>query len=361
MSVFRKKPLQERNLWQKMWRKRLSENFLIDLNNLLAEKELLKIRLDDVNRLCRRYRVGNISMYSRRLAGFYHSYLQYCLEDRLLSDQEIQELGHLKLLLGLSDRTVKEVHKSLTTAIYGQELEKVMSDDKIEREEFAFLKELGKNLYLPENLAMRILEDKAGKRLQRKLVDIMADKRITLEEEQDFELLSKNLGFKPGLDERTEYNFERYKIYWQVENANLPQLQPGIHLQPKEICHYQSEAVWYETNKDTSKLETSKLEGRIRVPRGIFWRSDNEDLSHIAATDWKLIDNGEILLTNKRLIYMGKMGRMVVLLENIIGLIPYNDAVFVKRKKGKSPIMEMQEDEASIFALMLNRLISESQ
>ena len=53
--------------------------------------------------------------------------------------------------------------------------------------------------------------------------------------------------------------------------------------------------------------------------------------------------------------------KMVVLLENIIGLIPYNDAVFVQRKRGKSPILEMQEDEASIFALMLNRLISESQ
>ncbi|MCF7921055.1 MAG: hypothetical protein K9N06_14290 [Candidatus Cloacimonetes bacterium] len=361
MNVFRKKPLQDRDIWQKLWGKRISENFLIELNNLLADKPLLQIRLEEVNRLCRRYKVSNISQFSRRLAGFYHSYLQYCLEDRKLSNDEIQELSHLKGLLGLSDRTVKEVHQSLATAIYGQELEKTMNDRKIDHKEQSFLEELCRNLYLPEELAQRIQEEKAGKKLTRKLLEIMGDKRITPEEERDFNLLSENLGFKPGLDERTEANFERYKMYWQVENGELPRIEPGIHLQVDERCHFQAEANWYETEKSTANLETGELQGRIRVPRGAFWRSDNENLSGLSASDWKAIDSGTMLLTNQRLIYMGKMGRMVILLENISGLIPYNDAVLIQRRKGKSPLVELSEEESDIFALMLNRLLSEEK
>lgn len=360
MGVFRKKPLLESNLWQKIWNKKIPENFFIELNNLLSDKEMLNIKLDEVNRLCRRYRISNITMHSRRLSGFYHSYLQFCLEDRKLSNSEIVELRHLKLLLGLSDRTVKQIHKSLALAIYGQELDKVMSDDVIDYQEQQFLDELCQNLYLPEELADRLLQEKAGKKLSHKLKEIMADKRITPEEEKEFRLLSENLGFTPSIDDRTQANLLRYKTYWQVENGELPRIEPGIALHSNEICHFGCEANWYETDNDTTNLEPQRLEGRVRVPRGVFWRSDEENLTGIPGSAWRKIDTGELYLTDSRLIFMGKMGRMVLNLSNIAGLIPYNDGTFVHRVKGKSPMIEIEEEEADIFALMLNRLLSEN-
>jgi hypothetical protein len=357
MSVFRKKPLQEVSLVQKLLGKRESENFLIELNNLLADKPLLQINLEEVNRLCRRYKIGNISQFERRLAGFYHIYLQYCLEDRKLSDQEIHELTHIKLLLGLSDRMVKQVHESLALAIYGQELEKVLFDKKINREEYDFLAELCSNIYLSEDLARYLREEKAEKIISRKLTEIMEDSRISPEEEHNFKKLAENLGLHPGLDENTQANYERYKLYWQIENTDLPRVEAGMHLHPDEVCHFQKEAKWYETEKDTSKLEAGELQGRIRVPRGVYWRSDTS--GSIIANDWKLIDTGDLQLTSTRLIYMGRMGRMVIQLENIAGIIPYTDGVVIQRKAGKSPLLEIEEEEADIFILMLNRLLSE--
>lgn len=360
MNVFRKKPLQELNLWQKLWNKKIHENFFIELNNMLADKPLMQIKLNEVNRLCRHYHISNITSLSRRLSGFYHSYLQFCLEDRKLSKSEISELRHLKLLLGLSDRTVKQIHKSLALAIYGQELDKVMNDNVIDHEEYKFLQDLCQDLYLPEELAARLLEDKAGKKLSIKLKEIMADKRITPEEEEDFKLLSENLGFRPTLDENTQANLERYKTYWQIENGELPRVETGMHLQNNEICHFHNEVVWYETEADISQVQSAHLEGRLRVPRGAYWRSDEENLTGIPGNAWKQIDKGELLLTASRLIFMGKMGRMVINLSNIEGLVPYNDGVFVHRIKGKSPLIELEEEEAAVFALMLNRLLAET-
>jgi len=89
---------------------------------------------------------------------FYRRYLAYCLEDKVLTEEENADLEHLRDLLHLNVEDVATVHDEVVQEVYGRAVEEVLADLKISSEEDAFLRRLRGELRLSEPVAADLLE-----------------------------------------------------------------------------------------------------------------------------------------------------------------------------------------------------------
>jgi hypothetical protein len=358
MGVFIKKPLEKRSIFDKLLKKDLPENMIIEVNNLFAGKPILEVTPDEINKIYMRYGAAVLARHQRGMLGYYHLYLQQCLEDKRLTEQEIAELAHLKILLGLSDRVIKQSHQSIVSRLYGAELARSLSDGSISYEEQQFLQELSDNLLLSHERTAAIMEDQAEKRISDLLEDIMSDERITPEEEATYEDLVRNLGLNPDMEEQTRNNFERYKLFWRLENKPLPQIETELDLEAGESACYTAEVKLYGSfNKDRNPVY-NPLEDRQLRTREVFWRIGYPGEIGEEQEDWELHDSGKMILTNRRVIFLGEHTEKTIFLSEIIDFVPYSDGIRIEPEKGESIVMEMVRN-ADIISILLKRLLSE--
>ncbi len=358
MIVFTKKPLEKLSWWQKLLKKQIEENLIIEINNLLASKNILEITPDDINRIIVRYGAVAFTKNQRRFLGYYHLYLQKCLEDKKLSEKEIAELAQLKVLLNLPDKVIKQTHQAVVSRLYGMELERTITDGNISDEEQHFLQNLSDNLLLSKEKTEKILEEQASKRVNNILSEIMSDERITPEEEETFNALVQNLGIRPDIKIQTRQNFERYKLYWSLENQPLPKVDAGIDLPEDESACFSSDGGWFESRSKSRQTDCSMISGCRGPAKDVSWRTGYPGEIEKDSDKWDLLDTGKAVLTNKRLIFIGQKSQKVIHLEKLSNFVPYNDGIRLEQERGESPILEIMRD-ADILVLLLKRVISE--
>ena len=63
-------------------------------------------------------------------AELYRAYLEYCLRDHRLGEDEIAALRHLKDTLALTDTTIDPVHSEVTSKIYRQNVDQAIADGR---------------------------------------------------------------------------------------------------------------------------------------------------------------------------------------------------------------------------------------
>jgi flavin-binding protein dodecin len=88
----------------------------------------------------------------------YRRYLAFCLEDRVLSEEENADLEHLCGLLHLETGDIAVVHDEVAREVYGKAVSEVLRDLKISPVEDAFLRRLRGELHLSEAVASDLLE-----------------------------------------------------------------------------------------------------------------------------------------------------------------------------------------------------------
>ena len=98
----------------------------------------------------------------------YRRYLVYCLEDKVLSEEENADLKHLLGILHLSDEDVTPIHEEVAREVYGKAIAEVLEDMKLDPEEETFLRRLRGDLHISEEVAQRLYtrgEERARERM----------------------------------------------------------------------------------------------------------------------------------------------------------------------------------------------------
>jgi hypothetical protein len=356
VSVFIKKPLIKVSWWQKLWTKQIPDNLVIEINNLLASKPLLEITPDQVNQICSKYDAVTVAKSQRCFSGYYHLYLEQCLLDKRLTEQEIAELAHLKLLLRLSDRVIKQTHNATASRLYGAELEQRMADGSISYEEQQFLQELSDNLLLPKERTEEIRNKQAVKHVDTVLDDIMSDERITPEEEENFEALVRNLGYRPEMAEQTRQNYERYKLYWRLENEPLPQVSTKLQLEGKERCCFVQKAGWFEAEGQTRQPGFNVIHSNGSYSKAFSWKTGYPEEVTDMTENWQQLDTGELVLTNQRLVFRGEKKEQEFKLSEINNFVPYSDGIRLELEDKRSIIFPLSRN-TDLLVILLKRLL----
>src|ERR1700761_8125382 len=100
-NLFKTAQLSRISYFQKLTRQQPEENAVIEVNNLLANRSIKDITKEEISGIEQRYHLTLLKEFKLNLEEFYAVYLNYCLSDRSLSKEEIDELKHLKGILSL--------------------------------------------------------------------------------------------------------------------------------------------------------------------------------------------------------------------------------------------------------------------
>jgi hypothetical protein len=357
-NIYAKKDLKKTTFFQKVLGQKIKENALIEINNLLAEKNWKEIMIDDIYAIADKYGVNFKTDYDNEMTDFYRDYLQSCLADKVVTEQEYQDMRELKRILQLNDKQVEETHRELAGQIYKSEVEKMIQDGEVSEEERSFMEKLQNDLKLPKEVATKIYETSGQELIRNLMNNVLADHKLTPDEESELLAIARNLNAEMRLDDATKADLEKYKLYWQIENDEMPELQVDINIPRNEKCYFVTSAEWLEQSVESGNMPSSNAGLSLKIAKGLYWRSAAENSKKLEKDNWQALDQGQLYLTNKRLLFKGNKGDKIVLLNRVLDFAVFANGIEVKKEDGKSPFLKIGKS-ADIFAMLLGKAISQ--
>jgi len=352
-----KTPLKQ-HFFQQLFKTLPKENAIVEINNLLATKFIRDIKLEEISEICLKYKVNLRVKFFNDLKELYERYLRKCFEDSILTDEEIDDLRHLRQILTLEENEVSELHNKLGGEIYKKAYDKAICDGKIETYEEEFINKLQKGLRLPDDIAVKISDDCRKSFMQIQVDKITKDGKISPDEWNELAMIAKNLNVKISFSEASNATFERMKLNWLIENGELPIRQVNINLQKNEQCYYSTSIDWLELRRVTKRVNYSGPTFRVKIAKGFYYRVGSVKPQRITSDELQVIDRGTVYITNKRIIFCGGCKNSTISLGKILSISPYSDGVGIEKDSGKSPIFRVSYD-ADILAMIIARVIKD--
>ncbi|MFL1695659.1 SHOCT domain-containing protein [Weissella kandleri] len=114
---------------------------------------------------------------------------------------------------------------------------------------------------------------------------------------------------------------------------------------------------WQENRTRTERVGYSGLSSNIKITKNISYRVGNIKPMVNTITEQKIIRQGKIYITNKRLIMASSQNPGEISLSSIVNIIPYTDGIEFQRSRGKNIIMT--GFNGLPVMIIIQRLISE--
>jgi hypothetical protein len=358
-NPFEKRALKSQNLFQRLARIKPRENAIAELNNLLARsKNMRDIVLESIDVIASEYKVDFEKKFVTELKELYRTYVKCCLQNEDISDEEVEDLSYLRLLLHIGDDAGNEIYEYEAGLIYKQNVEKAIADGSLSEDEKQLLDRLRNRLRLTENITDTIRNESIQIYLQRRFDAALDDQRFTPQEEAELNTIAENLGANLIMDDNTTQALRKYRLYWQIENGEVPVIDVDINLQKTEKCYFTTEIGWHEYRRSIKRIRYGGPVARIKITKGLYFRAADYAIKPITNDVLTLIDSGQLFLTNKRLIFMGDKKNSSIKLNKILDFATYRNGVDIKKDSGKSPFLEFG-DNVDIFSMTLARAIKD--
>ncbi len=362
--IYSKKLLKNPSFFQKLLGQKLKENVIIEINNLLARNDLSTVTIEEVQGIAAEYNVNLSLEFSKELMDLYKIYLQTCLEDKYLSKEELNDLKNLKFILGLNDKEVDAIHQELAGKIYKDALEKVLEDHKLEDHERVFIENLQNDLKLSTEVTDRISKISSEELMNGVVNNAVSDEHLSPEDEEEIKKIADNLKVELNLSEATKKSLEKFKLFWQIQNNQIPTLEVSETSIPrKEKVYFQMKAKWYEEIKPEDQTVNSKSSLNIKIAKGEYWRKPNKTTQNMDAKIWEFVDEGNLFLTDKRLVFRGiqngLQGDRVLLLNRVMDFNTFGNGIKIDKESGNKDIFLNLEANTDILAMLLGKAISQ--
>lgn len=355
--IFQEVPLVEASFFQKLFKQLPVENSVIELNNLLAKHPILEISRRRVNEIEKRYQIKLEDEFKLNLEEFYAVYLNSCLEDGSLRDEDFDNLNHLRVILSLDENTAKQLHHKIGEIVYRRFFEKAVSNGRLIRREEDFLEKIENDLELPKHMVKKISDETKKTFLENYVQNIIRDLELSPNKEQEINNIAESLKTDLNFNKETTEKLQRLHLYWNLENLPLSTVSCDIEIQKSEQCYFKIYNVkWHELRairqKPLSYNANFKIFKQLYVNSGSF-KTRKYDPNFI-----RYIDYGNLYLTNKRIIFTGNKKNINIRFEKIFKLTPQSDGLEIDKETGKIAVIQLPK-LADEFCMILNRLINE--
>ena len=329
--VFRTATLSKTSTFQRLLHQQPEENAVIEVNNLLATRPVRSIEKTDITAIEQRYTLHLHTEFPLNLEEFYAVYLNYCLDDKKLSDEEVRDLQHLKSILGLDEKSIGNLHTRIGGKVYQQALIEAISGGRLTPEAADSLAELAASLQLPEQLTEKIASQIKLSYMQQYLQKLLSRQRVSPDEEQELKAMPENFGLPLPIDDKTHKKIQLYRQYWDLQNLPLRAIIPDITIQAPEECYFMAGAIgWFELRSIRHKSVTTH--------------------------EMTKIDHGSLYLTNRRIIFNGSGKNLNIQLDKILSIKKTDNGIEINKGASKNPELRFP-DRADIFYMILDRLL----
>lgn len=322
------------------------------LRDAMRDQRLRRVSQEQIRIIAASYQVNLHKEFPTAMTGFYRDYLHQCLKDHVISEGEAEDLAHLKLILGLNDQTIDEIHHAVVNIVYEASVEDVLADGRLDADEQRFLERLQYDLKLSEDIAREIYAREAKEYINRYYHYVVEDERLAPAEERELNAIARSLGVDIDIDEHTQSALNKYRLYWVIENGRLPRLQSEVGLRADEQCYLDVNAAWYEPQFKTLAERIS----HVRFYKSAYQRTTHLNELALNEAEWRRIDTGTVYLTNQRLVLHGAQAHDEIALDKILDVEVYRNGLEVIGVSGTSPFLALEKG-LDIFLVLLGRAI----
>lgn len=355
MAVYKTQCLIKQSFLQKIFKIIPKINFMVELQNLLAQNEnnLLAISPQDVENLRAKYKVMEKD-FKRERENLLDIYISFCLRDSRLSDAERAMLSHLRGLLGVDDGYLSQRITEEGKLIYRNKVKCVIADDRLSDSEREELSALRTEFNLSDSDGRDIYSDECRMKIQAYIDGIIARRRMSPDEEATLNNMISGLNIDAQF---TGDGLQKLRRFWSIENADLPVLVSPINLQKTENLYYSAKIEWYEERARTVSVSYAGITKNFRIAKGLSLRVGNIAPSRNTEEYMKLIDSGDVYFTNKRIVFVGNSTNKTIPLPKILYITPFSDGVEIGKDTGKKPFFKCADSET--MGLYLARLLKD--
>lgn len=355
MVVYETEPLVEQSFFQKIFKIIPKRNYIIELQNLLAQNEdnLLSISLQNVEVLKAKYKIKE-NNFKREREILLDRYISFCLHDNRLSNEEKKRLSFLCCLLDLSDEHLLRRIREEGELIYRNKVQYVIADDKITNSEREELTALRNEFNISDSDGQKIYSAEAKKKIQAYIDALIAKRRMSPDEEKTLNNMIAGLNIVVHF---TDEGLQKFRRFWDIENADLPVLVSPVNLQKAEVLYYSAKIAWYEERTRTTYVSYAGLTANFRITKGLSLRVGNIAPSRHTEEYMKRIDSGYAYFTNKRIVFVGKSANRTIPLSKILFITPFANGIEIGKDTGKKPFFRCSDPE--MMGLYLARLLKD--
>lgn len=347
---------------EKILRKIPEKNFLIDLNNLLAEKSLDEVLPEQVLYIAKKYKLQNVSeKFSSELLQMQKDFLIEHLGSRLSRFNDFNSAKKIQSLLGLSDYDFEKVYRPQAIEIFRKQVYYTLDRTKKRGdEEEAQFEQFRKQLRLTEYESNTVIAEVVGSIVQKFFDNLISDNKYSPDEKEAYEKICQQYGANAVFDDATKKLLEKYEIFWQIENGDLPVYETDIFLQKDEVCHYQGFAKLYENRTKTTRVKYRGPVYRLRITKSLYYRISNMRTDRETKDFMTLIDSGNLYVTDKRILFTGSKENKTIRYGQIVDLTPYRDGVKISKDSGGAPIFELSDPDGEVLTATMVRIIQDT-
>lgn len=356
-DLFQVRSLIKPSFMQKLLGQKPEENAIIEFNNLLATKNILDITQIDISEIENRYSLTLSTEFPLNLQEFYAVYLNYCHCKNPFGVNQYPEINHLEQILKLDYQSINIIQQKIGSLTYRRNFEQAITNGRltpIDKESLDKLKEV---LQLTNTIAENIAIETQTKYIENYVNQIIKHQRFSPKEEKELNAIFNNFNIIFNLNEKTLIQLNKLKLYWKLENLDLPIINCGIDLQKLEVCHLiESNVSWYEPRCERQRLSTTPTDNRVYTTKSFYLNSPFSKIQNLKIDKLKFVDSGLLFLTNKRIILVGSRKKYNIRIEKIIYYVPYQDGIEICKDTGKSPLLQLTE-KPDIFSIILERIL----
>jgi uncharacterized tellurite resistance protein B-like protein len=352
-------PLIKRSLFQRIFRRPVKENAIIEITNLLAEKPIQAVSMPEIAAILSAHGLG----FGEARAQFLYlvrKVVEHLGADRELSESDRQDLAHLQRILELSDVDMTEVREQVLGQLYANALPSTLADGLISPDERARLEAIASNFGVSDERLQEIYKSQVMKLLQWTFSQMVTDRRVTDEEDARFQKMAENLGVTLRHDGETQTLYHRFRLLAQIEAGQLPIVSPGITLQRGETCHASLVCTHNEIRKQTKSYRYSGPTASVKIIGNIRWRVGQISVQRITQDVMMQLDSGTLYVTNKRLLFDGAQKSSAIALKKIIRFTVFSDGIKIEKDTGKDQYF-IGSGDPEILGAVLERVIAQSR
>ena len=309
------------------------------LKNEIIVKLFISVTAENLSiKQTKKYSINLIQEYKRKIYEFYATYLNYIDLDNKISDEEFDNLNHLKDILGISELVAKQINEYIIGHIYQIKFEGALSDGKIDNQEKKLLTKLQTELRLEKKIAEDISSTLTTDYLEKRLEKHFKTERISPQEETELKSLIKNLKIEVPPEKLSQ--IDKYLRYWNIENTNLPVIKTEFKLQKNELCYFVENAEWFES-----------------IGRKQYFEGESKTLTKANMGRWNFVNNGKIHFTSERILLTTTTGNKSIKFEKVLAIVPFSDGIQIVKSAGKDVFIKTEGDHKEV-TMILKKIIN---
>jgi len=171
---------------------------------------------------------------------------------------------------------------------------------------------------------------------------IKRDGKITEEEEIELNKIQKYLKIPDEEIVNSKKELAKFRILNEIQNGILPTtIVPNLVLQKNETAHWKENACILENKVIRRRYEGGSRGVSIRLAKGLSYRVGGHRGQILTDTALIAVSQGELVLTNKRIIFKGDSKSLNMKLDKVLNFEFFSDGINITESSVKSRLLKL--------------------